>query len=168
MKITKQVRQVVLDALRTKKMERQELASRLGVSKSWVTKFFNGHIAYLKDETATEMEKALGVRFYRVVESARTHTELAERFAKLMDASPLVASAAVAIMELASHSSGAFTPPYLSPKELTKLGGVVTRIVHANDGKYGKIGRLVLEELAEFRDGEDIAKAAEDPSKYKS
>jgi len=145
MNINESTRALVLQGLRNKKETRQWLAEKIGVHKSWVTRFFNGQVKSLTDEQIEALQKHLDIRFFSVAEKGQ-HSTAALDFAAEFDRNEAFASVAQALQQ--AMKGAIYTPRYIPTQDMAKLGNDIIRICFENEDKPGKVARLVLEMLA--------------------
>lgn len=146
MNITNSHRAMILSELRDSGMTQKKLAEELGYGRPWVSKLLNGTLKTVSDEDALKLEKLLGVKFLRLVDSGSTVSGLAAEIGKLADENPQFARVLAELIPLAQD--GPMTPRYIPTKEMTKIGQEIIRLVFANEDKPGKVAREVLKLLA--------------------
>lgn len=143
MTITETTRNIVSDGLRKSGMSKKELAAKLGFNPGWITKFFDGKLKTLTEENAIVIEKALGVKFSRIVSKSDKIPGAAQELGKLMETRPELITIANALISITEERT-IYGIPFMTPKELIKIGGEITRIVaqweDGNDPHYAKIG----------------------------
>ncbi len=162
MTITAPVRATVSQALRANGYTKNQMAAALGVTPSWVTKFFNGKLAALDEEKADALEKFMNIKFERLV----SRGQIPQEAVQLGEA--MLTNQAVA--DIMGGLTALLTPrvihelPFFETKELGKIGAEVTRIVHAweqgQDPHYHRIGREVVEFLSKLAGKTRAAKKA--------
>jgi hypothetical protein len=145
MNITESTRGLVLQGLRTKKQTRNWLAEKIGVHKSWVTRFFSGELKSLTDPQVEALQDALDIRFFSLDVKGQHSTaalDIATEFDRNQAFAHLVQSMQTAMQKVT------FTPRYIPTAEMGKVGSEIIRIALENKEKPGKVARLVLELLA--------------------
>lgn len=75
------MRQMILNALRVKKMTKADLSVRIGLGKSWVTKLLDGSLKSIKEDHIDALENALGISFFSVVENDKLSNRIANYYA---------------------------------------------------------------------------------------
>lgn len=143
MNITKTTQAIVTEGLRVSGLSKKELAAKLGVNPGWITKFYDGTLKTLSDKHADAIEKALNVRFKRIVSKQDGIPGIAIELGKAMNDRPELAQIVSGLLALAEQKM-VFSIPFMTPKELIKIGGEITRVVaewdEADDPHYAKIG----------------------------
>lgn len=143
MKITDSVRDLVASGLRKRNVSKKELAAKLGFNPGWITKFFDGTLKTLTDENVKVIERELGIKFMRLVSKSDNLPGPAVELGKLMESRPELLAIAQSLIALTDPKS-THAIPFMTPKELTKIGAEITRIVaawdEADDPHYAKIG----------------------------
>lgn len=142
--VTEPMRQVILRAMRQRKISQAELAARLGLGKPWMTKLLDGTLRTIKVSVMHQIEEELEINFFAVELASTPPSPLAEKIAAMVDCDPLFAKLAQALEEAITAARGAFTPRYLRTQEMAKVGRQIAEIVDANRDKPGKIAREVL------------------------
>lgn len=100
MTITETTRNIVSDGLRKSGMSKKELAAKLGFNPGWITKFFDGKLKTLTEENAIVIEKALGVKFSRIVSKSDKIPGAAQELGKLMETRPELITIANALISI--------------------------------------------------------------------
>lgn len=147
MNITNPMRQMILNALRVKKMTKADLSVRIGLGKSWVTKLLDGSLKSIKEDHIDALENALGISFFSVVENDKVSNRSLE-MAKRIESDPDLSAIVGQLVETLNNARGAFTPRFIPTEKMSLLGNQIIAIVETNKEKPGKIARLVLELLA--------------------
>lgn len=145
MNITESTRGLVLQGLRNKRQTRNWLAEKIGVHKSWVTRFFSGELKSLTDPQVEALQDALDIRFFGLDVKGQ-HSTAALDFATEFDRNQAFAHVVQAISQAMQRVT--FTPRYIPTAEMARIGNEVIRIAFENEDKPGKVARLVLELLA--------------------
>ncbi len=144
--VTESMRQLALQALRTKGISKTQLAESVGLGKAWVTKFFDGSIKNLKEETLFALEDLLGIKFF-ATEAVNQRSSLALRIAALIDSDPAFAKLALALDEVLTMPRPS-TTRFIPTPDMTRIGQEIIRVCFANEDKPGKVAREVLKLLA--------------------
>lgn len=156
MTITKTVRATVSRALREKGLTHSELSEAIGVTPGWVTKFFNGKLLSLTEDRITKIEKALDIKFQRLIPSVGGNFTEIEKLGELMKERPELVDIVGGLLKLAEKDAPAVIHelPHFETKELTKLGAEFTRIVYAweipADPHYTKIGLEIVRFISNY------------------
>jgi DNA-binding Xre family transcriptional regulator len=147
MNITNPMRQMILNALRVKKMTKVDLSNQIGLGKSWVTKLLDGSLKSIKEDHIDALENALGISFFSVVENDKVSNKSLE-MAKRIESDPELSNLVNQLLETLNNARGAFTPRFIPTAEMSRTGEKIIAIVEDNKQKPGKVARLVLELLA--------------------
>lgn len=147
MNITNPMRQMILSALRTRKMTKADLSVRVGLGKSWVTKLLDGSLKSIKEEHVDALENALGISFFSVVENDKISNKSLE-MAKRIESDPELSNLINVLLETLNNARGAFTPRFIPTAHMAALGAQIIAIVTDNESKPGKVARLTLELLS--------------------
>lgn len=143
MKITKQIQDTVLDALRKQNVSKKEFAAMVGMNPAWVSKFFNGKLKTLTDGIPKRIESGLGIKLLRILPKGEEVPGVAVDLGELMTDYPELSVIANSLVAL-TQAKTRYAVPFMTPKELIKIGGEITRIVHqwenGEDPHYAKIG----------------------------
>jgi len=118
----------------------------MGYGKAWASRLLNGGLKSLSDEATDKLEEILDVRLTTVVTDAGKLTQETVKLASLMEKSPELREVVHALVEMTDKA--VLTPRYIPTKNMTKLGNQIIAITKENEGKPGKVARLVLELLA--------------------
>lgn len=145
MNITESTRGLVLQGLRNKRQTRNWLAEKIGVHKSWVTRFFSGELKSLTDPQVEALQDALDIRFF-ALDVKGQHSTAALDVASEFDRNQAFAHVVQAMQQAMQRVT--FTPRYIPTVEMATIGNAIIRIVHEHEDKPGKVARLVLELLA--------------------
>ncbi len=146
--ITEPMRQVTLQAIRQKGITKQQISLATGNGKSWVTKFLDGSLKTLKEDTLFKLEDLLGIKYFSIERAIGARSPLANKIAGMVDSDPAFAKLASALEEALGQARGAFTPRFIPTQDMTKIGQEIIKVAFANEDKPGKVARLVLEMLA--------------------
>jgi DNA-binding Xre family transcriptional regulator len=146
--MTEPMRQITLQAIRTKGISKTQLAEAVGNGKAWVTKFLDGSMKTIKIDTLQAVEDLLGIKYFSVDKVAGERSALAKKIAASVDADPAFAKLAAALDEALHEARGAFTPRYIPTQDMTKIGQEIIKLCFANEDKPGKVAREVLKLLA--------------------
>jgi len=143
MKITPSIQAIVTEGLRKSGVLKKQLASELGVNPAWITKFYDGTLKTLADEHVKVIERVLNVKFQRIVSAVDAIPGAAVELGKLMNEKPELAGIVSGLLAL-SQSQTIHSIPFMTPKELIKIGAEITKIVakwdEAADPHYAKVG----------------------------
>lgn len=139
---------MTLQAMRAKGVSKTQIAETAGLGKAWATKFLDGSLKTIKEETMHAIEDLLGLKYFSIDRAMGDRSPLANKIAGMVDADPAFAKLAVALEEALSAAHGAFTPRYIPTKDMTRIGQEIIRLAFANDDKPGKVAREVLKLLA--------------------
>lgn len=152
MNITTTTQAIVTDGLRTSGLSKKELASALGVNPGWITKFYDGTLKTLSDKHAATIEKTLKVKFQRIVQPDEGIPGAAVELGKIMNSKPELSGIVSGLIALANQQT-LYAIPFMTPKELTKIGAEITKIVarwdEAADPHYAKIGLESIKVISE-------------------
>ena len=143
MKITPNVRAIILSGLRNKDVKKTELSIHLGRPKNWATKLFNGTLKTLDDDTVDEICDYLGVSFIEVVEKKQTVSATAVKLSNLMDQDEDIATTITSLAEYLEQATMRRLP-YIPTRALVSLGKEITRAAHEDPDKPGKVGRIAV------------------------
>jgi transcriptional regulator with XRE-family HTH domain len=146
--ITESMRQLVLQAIRSKRISQAELGKRTGLSKTWVSNFLGGRTKTVKVTELHKLEDELEISFFKVERNHGPRSPLADRIASLVDHDPKFAQLAVALEDALTEARGAFTPRFIPTQEMAKTGKAIIKIVDADRAKPGKVAREVLSLLS--------------------
>ncbi len=158
MNITKTTQAIVTEGLRTSNLSKKELAAKLEVNPGWITKFYDGTLKTLSDKHVKAIEKALGVKFSRLVSTEDGIPGAAIELGKAMNDKPELSAIVSGLLELVGQQT-IHSIPFMTPKELIKIGGEITKIVarwdEQNDPHYAKIGLESIKVISELMTKKD-------------
>lgn len=148
MRITPRLTAKILKGLREKKITREELAEACNKGQSWASKLLHQRLKTLDEDDAIAIENLLDIKLLSSVVRVgdTTLSDSAQEFAKLIDTNPAIQKLADSFLEFIDEQE--FTPAYVPTDRMRELGGEIIAITHKNQGKPGKVARLVLELLA--------------------
>lgn len=157
MKVTPDLKNKILKALRQQRKTREQLAAACGKKPSWASKLLSDGATAMRnidEDDAISIENWLGVELLgtAVRSGDSVLSESAVAIAKRIDADDRFRRLLELLDEIITPSGPVVrTAPYIPKNEMARYGQEIIRIVFANDGKPGKVTRLVLE-LLEQRD----------------
>lgn len=146
MKITNDTRAIVTKALRDNGMSQAELAKKIGVGRSWMTKFFKGGIKNLSDDHYFSIQDTLGVQLATI--TRQSASALAIALAAEIEKDPAIEEAFNGILEVMKDDHY-YDLPMLPTKDLVDFGKEIVLASNENPDKPGKVGRLAITWLAE-------------------
>lgn len=144
--ITNETRAIVAKGLRDNSMSQSALAEHLRVNRSWMTKFFNGAIKTLSDDHYHGIQDALRVRLGVV--SPSTATDLAVTLAAQIEKDSKVEEAFAKILDVMKNDHY-YDLPIISKDHIVNFGKEITRAVHAEPNKPGKVGTAAVTFLSQ-------------------
>ena len=139
--ITNETRAIVAKGLRDNSMSQSALAEHLCVNRSWMTKFFNGVIKTLSDDHYHGIQDALRVRLGVV--SPSTATDLAVTIAAQIEKDSKVEEAFTKILDVMDNDHY-YDLPIIPTDHIVNFGQEITRAVHADPKKPGKVGNAAV------------------------
>jgi len=145
--ITEAMRQMALEAMRHNGITQTDIAEATGMGNAWVSKYLNGTLKTVRDETLGQIERVLGVRFFEM----NRHDErsaLANKVATLVDTDKDFAKLAALIEKVLGQARSHYSPRYIETQDMSKIGQKIIRICHQNEDKPGKVAREVLKLLS--------------------
>ena len=156
--ITDGMRESMKAAVRKKRLAGKEVAALVGMNGPWFSKVLKGSIKTIHINMLEKLEVVLDVPLMAKREQGPI-SDLAARFARLIDEDPAIAKLAEGIMALHDKPALAPTPalepqcesgiPWLLTKDFVRVGQQIERLVHAEAGKPGKIMREIMAMLTE-------------------
>jgi len=146
MKVTEGIIQVITDALRVKspRITYEDMGSKLGKSKSWVSKLLSGDIKQVDEDLVEEIEKILGVKLQVMSLGV---SGVAAQIDTAMKDNPTLSTAFVAMLEAQNVALNKL--PFIPTEYLIEIGQAANRASHAYPDKDGKVGRIIVEKFAE-------------------
>jgi len=148
MKITNSTRSLVAQGLRENKMNQADLAKKLGLDRSWTTRFFktSGGLKSISDDLRWKIEDILAIKFFKVDESessalARQIDAAIEKDARIGNACELLLSSL--------NDDHYYDLPLIPTKDLVDFGKTIVRVSHEDPDKPGKVGKIAMTWLAE-------------------
>lgn len=136
------LRELIKAECREQRIGHDVIAKAVGLKAPWVSKLLNGGIQTIHLTNLEAIQNVLGVSLM-VSRDPLPMSGLAEQFAALIDSNELVAMIAKNIIAL-MEAPGARSLPWIDTKDLVRIGGQIERLVHAEPGKPGLIGREVM------------------------
>lgn len=146
--ITEPMRQMTLQVIRQKGITKAQLAEATGNGNAWVTKFLDGTLRTIKEDSLIALEELLGIKYFAVEKATGNRSPIASDIAALVDSDPAFAKVAVAIKAALSEARATYTPRFIPTKDMTRLGQEIIKLAFANEDKPGKVAREVLKLLA--------------------
>lgn len=146
--VTEPMRQITLQAMRTKGISQKQIADEIKLGKSWVTKFLDGSMKTIKEDVLFSLEDLLGIKYFTLERKLGERSPLAQKIAGRVDTDPVFAKLASYLEEALSQAQVSFTPAYVPTQDMTRIGQEIIRIAFANEDKPGKVAREVLKLLA--------------------
>lgn len=148
MEITNDTRSLVAKGLRDKKMNQAELAKKLGVDRSWTTRFFqtNGGLKTVSDDLMWKMQDALGIKFYE--NSQGESFELSRQIAAAIEKDARLGSAFEMLLR-SINDDHYYDLPLIPTKDLVDFGKEIMRVAIQDSEKPGKVGKIALVWLAD-------------------
>lgn len=148
MKITNNIRAVVLDGLRKKGIKKGEFAEALGHDKSWSTRFFDGTTKTLDEETADKIADLLDVSFVKVVRQGKPVSAIAARLAEEIERDEHLSGTFSNLLNYIDDSRQPYMP-WIPTEDLVAFGEEMVRAAHEDADKPGKVGRIGIVWLAQ-------------------
>jgi DNA-binding Xre family transcriptional regulator len=146
--VTESMRQITLQAMRQRKMNQTDLATAIGLGKAWVTKFLDGSMKTMREQTMFDLQDLLGIQYFTIEKAVGDRSPLANKLAAAIDSDPQFAKLTTALYEVLLEARATYTPRFVPTKEMSALGKKIIAIASENPEKPGKVARLVLELLA--------------------
>lgn len=161
MKITPTIQAIVTEGLRKTGVLKKQLALELGVNPAWITKFYDGTLKTLADEHVSTIERVLNVKFRRIISDMDGIPGAAVELGKMMNEKPELAAIIGGLLTLAQNQT-IHGIPYMTPKELIKIGAEITKIVakwdESADPHYAKIGLESIKVISEITNKKQLKK----------
>lgn len=148
MEITNATRALVTQALRDKDLKQSDLTKKIGVNRSWATRFFRekGGMKTLDDDLRWKIEDFLGIKFFSAVPQSSS-SELAIRFDAALEKDPRLADS-MALLLSSIEDDHYFDLPFIPTKDLVEFGKEIMKAAHEDPDKPGKVGRIAVEWLS--------------------
>lgn len=136
-------------ALRDQQLTQADLAKKIGVNRSWATRFFreSDGMKTLDDDLRWKIEDFLGIKFFSAVEN-NPASALARKLDKVMEKDPRL-SESIALLIASLEDDHYHEIPHLPTKDLVDFGKAIMRAAHADPDKPGKVGKIAITWLAE-------------------
>lgn len=147
MNVTENTRATIVQSLRRKSMTQSELAEKMGMGKSWVTKLLNGTLKSLSDEHTDLLEEILDVSFFKLTK-VDTLSPMARLLGERMKDNPALEEIMTSLVRMTDDSLH-HELPYIPTKDLVDFGKEIMRAAHEDPDKPGKIGRIAITWLAD-------------------
>lgn len=149
MKITNATRSLVAQSLREKGLKKSALAKKMGVDRSWMTRFFktSGGMQKMDNDLRAKLEEILEIEFFSTIEKGPA-SALALKIDVAMDKDPRL-SESLALLISAFNDDHFHDLPTLPDRDIVEFGKVVIRSSAGNTDQPAKAGGLVFSWLAE-------------------
>lgn len=153
MKVSSQTVTKIINGMTAKGLNRTDLARRIDMSPSWVSKLLNLRIDELKSDLIGKIEDALEVEIQPLIFVGGEVSPTAQALSEISEHDPQMAAMLESLLSLASKPEFPFIP-VVETKRLPKVGAKITEIVHKWEGHedphYSKIAVEALDYLRNF------------------
>ena len=149
MRITNATRSLVAQTLRERGLKKSALAKKMGVDRSWMTRFFKttGGMQKMNNDLRSKLEEILEIELFSTIEKGPA-SALALKIDSEMDKDPRL-SESLALLVSAFNDDRFHDLPTLTDGDMVEFGKAVIRSSAGNVDQPEKAGGLVFSWLAE-------------------
>lgn len=159
MKVTKQTTDKIMRAMTAKGMKQVELAEKVGVHRSYISRLLAGDYPTIPDEQAVKIGDALDLRLLKLVYEEGSVSETALRLTAHADADPAFSSVLETLLEMKEGDPRDAFLPSVSQEKLGEIGAEAIRLAFmwedGDETRKIKVGADLLTFLRElYRKGD--------------
>jgi len=146
--VTEVMRQLITQAIRSKRVTRKQLSDAMKLGKPWVTKLLDATTQTIREDHLQTMQDFLGINFFAVEEIAGSRSPIAQKMSARIDVDPTFAKLVVMLDSALREAREAITPRFIPTRDMSKMGSEMIKIATDNSGMPGKVAREILNLLS--------------------